>query len=207
VCPKSRTCMLAGARFWFKILQHEPSPVSAQQEAGLGCSGRLLINKRSDAGVYKNNYLLKVQTTTFKTEPMAIKNLPGILALTVLSFTFLAGTSQAQNAPAAASQAPHAPEDYYVATWNVKAFGLPQGDTEMVVKIEKKEGQLTGAFVNAATKAETPFTKVEPTATGLTAFFVYDNMDVFMKFARKDEANITGSIMDMFELKGTKASQ
>jgi hypothetical protein len=138
---------------------------------------------------------------------MIIKNLPGIIALIVLSFITLVGTSQAQHAPAGTSQAPHAPEDYYVATWNVKAFGLPQGDTELTVKIEKKDGMLTGAFVNAATKAETPFTKVEPTATGLTAFFIYDNMDVFMKLAKKDDANITGSIMDMFDLKGTKANK
>ena len=138
---------------------------------------------------------------------MSIKNLPGVIAMFVLSFFTLVAASQAQDAPASTSQPSLAPEDYFLATWNVKAFGLPQGDAELTVKIEKKDGMLTGAFVNAATKAETPFTKVEPTATGLTAFFMYDNMDVFMKLAKKDEANITGSIMDMFELKGTKVAE
>lgn len=138
---------------------------------------------------------------------MSIKKISAVMAMVVLSFFTLVATSQGQDAPASTSLPSQAPEDYFLATWNVKAFGLPQGDADLTVKIEKKDGVLTGAFVNAATKAETPFTKVEPTATGLTAFFVYDNMDVFMKLAKKDEANITGSIMDMFELKGTKVAE
>jgi hypothetical protein len=136
-----------------------------------------------------------------------MKSLSRIIALIVLFFIAWTESSQAQQVPAEKSQAQSGSEDFYLATWNVKAFGLPQGDAEMLVKIERKDGKLTGGLVDAATKVERPFTKVEPTATGLTAYFDYDGTDVFMKLVKKDEANITGSIMDMFNLTGTKSQK
>lgn len=106
-------------------------------------------------------------------------------------------------------QAQSAPEDYFVGTWKVKAFGLPQGDTEMIIRFEKKDGKLAGGIVDATTQEVTPFTKIEMahSKVALTAYFIAkeQQMEVYLTLDKKDDANVTGSIMDMFNMEGSKS--
>ncbi len=98
------------------------------------------------------------------------------------------------------------PEDYFVGTWKVKAYGLPQGDTDMIIQLEKKDGKLSGGIVDATTNKINPFTKVEVAATKLTAYFIAQEqgMEVYLTLEKKDDKSVTGSIMDMFNMDGTK---
>ncbi len=99
------------------------------------------------------------------------------------------------------------PEDYFVGTWKVKAFGLPQGDTDLVIQFEKKEGKLNGGLVDPATQEVTPFTKIDLVQNKVTAYFIAKEqaMEVYLTLEKKDDTNVTGSIMDMFNMEGTKA--
>jgi hypothetical protein len=123
-----------------------------------------------------------------------MKKLSALFLFSFLSMIFFATNLQAQAAP----------EDYFVGTWNVKAFGLPQGDTDMIIQIEKKDGKLTGGIVDANTKEVTPFTKMDLASNKLTAYFTAQGMEVYLTLEKKDDATVTGSIMDMFNMEGTK---
>ena len=108
----------------------------------------------------------------------------------------------------ASLQAQTTPEDYFVGTWNMKAFGLPDGDKELVILFEKKDGKLSGGFVDPTTKkVVNPFTSVQLAANKLTANFIApeQQMDVYLTLEKKDDTSVTGSIMDMFNMEGTKA--
>jgi transcription termination factor Rho len=118
---------------------------------------------------------------------------------TLFFFSFLAFVLFTTNL-----QAQSSPEDYFVGSWNVKAFGLPQGDTQIIIQIEKKEGKLGGGIVDATTNQINPFTKVEVAANKLTAYFTAQGMDVYLSLEKKDDKSVTGSIMDMFNMEGTK---
>ncbi len=126
-----------------------------------------------------------------------MKKLTTLFVLNFLSLLLFAATLQAQTPP----------EDYFVGTWNVKAMGLPDGDKEMIIQFEKKDGQLSGSIVDAATKKVNPFTKVELVANKVTATFMNPEpqMEVYLTMEKKDDTKVTGSIMDMFNLEGTKA--
>lgn len=126
-----------------------------------------------------------------------MKKLSTLFFFSLLSFVLFATNLQAQSAP----------EDYFVGTWNVKAYSLPQGDTDMIIQLDKKDGKLSGGIVDAATKkVKTPFSKIDVAGNTLTAHFFAqeEGMEVYLTLSKKDEKNITGSIMDMFRMEGTK---
>ena len=125
-----------------------------------------------------------------------MKKLSALFFFSFLSCVFFASNLQAQATP----------EDFFVGTWKVKAYGLPDGDTEMVIIFEKKEGKLTGGFTDG-TKVINPFTKVEIVNNKLTAYFMApeQQMEVYLNLEKKDDTNVKGSIMDMFNLDGSKA--
>lgn len=37
-------------------------------------------------------------------------------------------------------------EKYFIGKWNVMVYGLPDGDTKMVINIDKKDDKLTGTM-------------------------------------------------------------
>lgn len=127
-----------------------------------------------------------------------MKKLSTIFVFSFFSLLFFVTSLRAQTTP----------EDYFVGTWNVKAFGLPDGDKDLVILFEKKDGKLSGGFVDPATKkVVNPFTSVELASNKLTANFVApeQQMDVYLTLEKKDDTKVTGSIMDMFNMEGTKA--
>lgn len=127
-----------------------------------------------------------------------MKKLSTLFVFSFFSLLFFASSLQAQTTP----------EDYFIGTWNVKAFGLPDGDKEMVIQIEKKDGKLSGGFVDPATKKiVNPFTSVALASNKLTANFIApeQQMDVYLTLEKKDDTKVTGSIMDMFNMEGAKA--
>lgn len=127
-----------------------------------------------------------------------MKKLSFLFVFSFLSLLFLTSKVQAQTTP----------ENYFVGTWNMKAFGLPDGDKDLVILLEKKDGKLSGGFVDPATKkVVNPFTSVQLASNKLTANFIApeQQMDVYLTLEKKDDTNVTGSIMDMFNMEGTKA--
>jgi hypothetical protein len=125
-----------------------------------------------------------------------MKKLSALFFFSILSFVLFVTNVQAQSAP----------EDYFVGTWKVKAYGLPQGDTDMIIQFEKKDGKLSGGIVNAETKEVNPFTKIDVAGNKVMAYFTApeQGIEVYLSLEKKDDTSVTGSIMDMFNMDGTK---
>jgi hypothetical protein len=98
-------------------------------------------------------------------------------------------------------------EAYFIGKWNILAKGLPQGDTKMVIIIEKKEGKLTGNISDPAS-ADGPmeFTSVTINDNALNAVFTAQGMDVPLNLTKKDDKNISGDVMGMFDIEGSRAN-
>jgi hypothetical protein len=96
-------------------------------------------------------------------------------------------------------------EKYFIGKWNVMVYGVPDGDTKMVVNIEKKEDKLTGTLADPS-KTDPPIelSDIVVADSTLKASFSAQGMDISLLLKIKDDKNITGNMLDMFDIKGTK---
>jgi hypothetical protein len=96
-------------------------------------------------------------------------------------------------------------EKYFIGKWNVMVYGVPDGDTKMIINIEKKEDKLTGNLADPA-KTDPPLEleNIEVADSTFKATFSAQGMDITLMLKIKDDKNITGNMMDMFDIKGTK---
>lgn len=97
-------------------------------------------------------------------------------------------------------------EAYFIGKWYILAKGIPQGDTRMVLTIEKKDGKVTGNL-NDTTSIDglREFTSITINETSLSAVFSAQGMDIPLDIMKKDEKNITGNIMGMFDIEGSRS--
>ena len=96
-------------------------------------------------------------------------------------------------------------EKNFLGKWSLMVYGLPDGDTKMVMNIEKKEDKLTGSLSStASTDPPVELTNIVVADSTLNAAFSAQGMDITIFFKLKDAKNISGSMMDMFDIKGTK---
>lgn len=96
--------------------------------------------------------------------------------------------------------------DYYTGQWNLVVAGTPNGDIKMIVTMERKDGKLDGT-INIVDYETTKLTKVEEKGTSVTLYFSASGYDLYMILEKKDENNVTGREMDMFDVKGERAAQ
>jgi hypothetical protein len=96
-------------------------------------------------------------------------------------------------------------EEYFICKWNVMVYGVPDGDTKMIINIGKKDDKLTGNMADPS-KADPPLelANIEVADSVFKATFNAQGMDITLMLKIKDDKNITGNMMDMFEIKGTK---
>ena len=94
--------------------------------------------------------------------------------------------------------------DYFEGKWNVLVKGLPNGDTKMVIVLEKKDSILTGFVQDTTGKEIAKFDKVEFSDTTATVYFVAQGYDVNLVINKKDDDHITGTMMGMFEAEGDR---
>ncbi|QIH35964.1 hypothetical protein [Sphingobacterium sp. DR205] len=95
--------------------------------------------------------------------------------------------------------------DYFAGKWSVVAEGTPNGDAQFLVNLQRKDGKLVGTIDDPATGKETSkIDKVEEKEKSVTVYFVGGGFDVYLFLEKKDEDNVTGSLMDMFEAVGKR---
>jgi hypothetical protein len=96
-------------------------------------------------------------------------------------------------------------EKYFLGKWNVMVYGVPDGDTKMVINIEKKDDKMAGTLADPA-KTDPPLILENIIVADSTfkATFNTQSMDISIMLKIKDEKNITGNMMEMFDIKGTK---
>ena len=98
-------------------------------------------------------------------------------------------------------------EDYFAAKWDMVFEGLPQGDPRMIISLERKDGKLGGSVMDSAQKEIAKISKVEEKDKSVTVYFTAQGYDVTLDMTKKDEDNITGNLMGMFEAKGVRIKQ
>ena len=120
-----------------------------------------------------------------------------ILSTIILTFIVTTGSMNAQ--------AKNTGENYFIGKWNVMVYGVPDGDTKMVIDIEKKDDKLTGNMADPA-KTDPPLelANIEVADSTFKATFNAQGMDISLMLKIKDDKNITGNMMDTFDIKGTK---
>jgi hypothetical protein len=96
-------------------------------------------------------------------------------------------------------------EQFFIGKWNLIVYGVPDGDTKIVLNIEKKDDKLTGSLADP-TKTDPPMelTGIEVADSTFKATFNAQGMDISLMLKIKDEKNVTGSMMDQFDIKGEK---
>jgi hypothetical protein len=125
-----------------------------------------------------------------------MKKLCSVFAgLLFLLFSFAAS---AQTKPA---------EDYFVAKWDMIFEGLPQGDPRMIISLQRKDGKLEGSIMDSTQKEIAKISKVDEKDKSVTVYFTAQGYDVTLDMTKKDEDNITGNLMGMFEAKGVRIKE
>ena len=94
--------------------------------------------------------------------------------------------------------------DYFAGKWNMLVKGLPNGDTKMIVVLDKKDTTLVGVIQDSVGTEISKFSKVDVRENGVTVYFAAQGYDVYMSMIKKDEDHIIGTMMDMFDAEGTK---
>lgn len=99
------------------------------------------------------------------------------------------------------------PADYFVGKWNILVEGLPQGDSKMIVNLERKDGKLTGAILDSAKTEVAKFTKVEENENAVTMYFTAQGYDAYLRLEKNGDDKVKGSMMDMFDAKGERIKE
>jgi hypothetical protein len=95
--------------------------------------------------------------------------------------------------------------DYFAGKWNMLVKGLPNGDTKMLVLLEKKDTTMTGVIQDSVGTEISKFSKVELKENEVTVYFTAQGYDVYLLMTKKDDDHVTGSMMGMFDAEGIRA--
>ncbi|WP_367868627.1 hypothetical protein [Pedobacter sp. WC2423] len=98
-------------------------------------------------------------------------------------------------------------DTYFVGQWNIVIKGLPNGNTDALVKFELKDGQLAGGITSVAEKKEMPFKTVTLKDSTVTVTFDHSSGQVEMNLLKKDNDNIVGNINNQFDLSGVRKKE
>ena len=94
--------------------------------------------------------------------------------------------------------------DYFIGKWNVLVKGLPNGDTKMIVDLQKGDTTLIGAIQDSTGNEIAKFSKVEVSDTSATVYFTAQGYDVYLRLDKKGDDYVAGSMMDMFDAEGDR---
>jgi hypothetical protein len=95
--------------------------------------------------------------------------------------------------------------DYFAGKWNMLVKGLPNGDTKMLVILDKKDTTMTGVIQDSVGTEISKFSKVELMENEVTVYFTAQGYDVYLLMTKKDDDHVTGSMMGMFDAEGIRA--
>ena len=93
--------------------------------------------------------------------------------------------------------------DYFAGKWEVLLEGTPSGDVTMIMTLERNDGKLEG-YMSGNDDEVTKFNSVEESAGSISVYWTSQGYDVYLELEKKDEANISGMLMDMFSASGKR---
>ena len=93
---------------------------------------------------------------------------------------------------------------YFVGKWNVLVKGTPNGDARMIMDLQTKKVSLSGVVRDSTGKEISKISSVELTDTSVTVHFTAQEYEVYLVMNKKDDDNITGNLMGMFDAEGKR---
>jgi hypothetical protein len=93
---------------------------------------------------------------------------------------------------------------YFSGKWNVLIKGTPNGDARMIFDLQTRNDSLTGVVRDSTGKEFSKISSVELTDTSATVHFTAQDYEVYLVMNKKDNDNITGNMMGMFDAQGKR---
>lgn len=91
--------------------------------------------------------------------------------------------------------------DYFAGKWEVLLEGMPCGDVTVNMTLERKDGKLE-AYMSGNDDEVTKFNSVKESEESITVYWTSQGYDVYPEMQKKDEDNISGMLMDLFQASG-----
>ena len=91
-------------------------------------------------------------------------------------------------------------EEFFVGKWKLLVEGLPTGDAEMLLVIEKKDGKFEGTIGGMNGEDTSKLVKVEIKGKTLNVNFMGGGWDVPIYLDKEKDGSISGSMNDMFDI-------
>ena len=102
-----------------------------------------------------------------------------------------------------ATQAQDSKSDYFAGDWKVVIKGTPNGDSEVVMHLERAEGKLTGEMRSEGADPS-KFSNVSEEESKITVFYTAMGYDINISFEKVDENKLKGSLLGMFDVTGER---
>ena len=93
---------------------------------------------------------------------------------------------------------------YFAGKWSVILKGTPSGDAVMLFVLESKNDSIVGVVQDSTGMEISKITSAELKDDEVTLYFNAQGYDVNLLLKKKDEDNVTGSLMNMFEAEGKR---
>ena len=93
---------------------------------------------------------------------------------------------------------------YFSGKWNVLVKGTPNGDARMIIDLQTKKDSLSRVVRDSTGKEISKISSVELTDTSATVHFTAQEYEVYLVMTKKDDDNITGNLMGMFDAEGKR---
>ncbi len=97
--------------------------------------------------------------------------------------------------------------EYFAGKWNVLIKSTPNGDIRMVFAFENKDSKFTGVVQDTSGMELFKLTSVELKENEVTSYFSAEGYDISVTLIKKDEDNVTGNMMAMFDVEGVRKKE
>ena len=97
--------------------------------------------------------------------------------------------------------------NYFVGKWAITVIGTPNGDTKLTFAFERKDGKLIGTVRDSTDKEVSKITQIDENDKTINAEFTINDHDVTLSLSPMDDDHVKGSVMGMFDAKGTRIKE
>ncbi len=97
--------------------------------------------------------------------------------------------------------------NYFVGKWAITVIGTPNGDVKLTFIFERQDGKLIGAVRDSTEKEVSKITEIDEKDKTINAAFTINDHDVALSLEPVDDDHVKGSLMGMFDAKGTRIKE
>lgn len=93
-------------------------------------------------------------------------------------------------------------KEYFIGKWQVSVPGLPMGDVDMIVELNRVDGNLKGTI--SALDQTVEVERITEREKSVTLYFVGEGYDVDLTLIKKNQNEVTGDMMGQFDATGKR---